>query len=70
MPRFIDLTASKTYASKANAIKAVEKKFGDRDDMKHLRYFIYTDDNGRFFPIFLGEAAIQAMVHFHFSVAF
>lgn len=64
-----DLTPTKTYATKANAIKAVEdKNFPDYVNGRPLRYFVTTDDTGRHFPIFMGEVAIQAGVHFHFSV--
>lgn len=65
MARLIDFETTKTYATVANAIKAVEKK-GFSDD---LRYFIHRDEaTGRYFPIFIGEKAIQHMVHFHFHV--
>lgn len=64
MARLITLEANKTYATPENAVKAVEKKnFPD-----NLRYIIHQSADGRFFPVFLGEAAIQAMVHFHFNV--
>ena len=65
MARLITFETTKTYASVENAIKAVEKK-GFSDD---LRYFIHRDEaTGRYFPIFIGEKAIQKMVHFHFHV--
>ena len=66
MPRLIDLSSSKTYATKANAIKAVEKFFGD--NRPELRYTIYRNDEGRFFPVFLGTDALHAGIHFHFTV--
>lgn len=68
MARFIKLEPNKTYATEANAIKAVEKKFPnvDGDD---LTYFLQRTEDGRFFPVFIGERALQRMVHFHFHVA-
>jgi hypothetical protein len=68
MPAF-RIVANKTYASEANAIKAAEAKFGEQN----LRYFIMTEKDEityttRYFPVFVGEAAIRAGVHFHFNV--
>lgn len=73
MAQLINIEPVKTYATRENAIKAVEKKgFTDsvtiRGIEQNLRYFIHTHTDGRFFPIFLGEAAVQAGVHFHFNV--
>ena len=54
---------SKTYASEANADKAVANAgFSD------LRHFMMQDDAGRFFPVFVGQDAVHAGVHFHFHV--
>ncbi len=64
----IELTPNKTYATRENAIKAVQKKFGDREFDKNCWYFIHTHTDGRFFPVFVGERAIQAGVHFSFNV--
>lgn len=67
MATLIKLQANKTYATPANAVAAVEKKIGHKADGQ--TYIMMTDDNGRFFPVFLGERAIQAGIHFHFNVA-
>lgn len=65
MARLVELQATKTYATKANAIKAVEKANIKED----FRYIIYTDEaTGRFYPVFLGEKCIQAGIHFKFHV--
>ena len=64
MSKLVKLEAAKTYATEANAIKAFESKFAGRD----VRYIIMKTDDGRFFPVGLGEKALQAMVHFHFNV--
>lgn len=64
MARKTEIVANKTYATEANAIKAVEKVgFSD-----NLRYFVMRTAEGRFFPVFIGMAAIEAGVHFHFNV--
>lgn len=62
----VEFKVTKTYATKVNAVKAAEAKYGQHD----LRYFIMPTDDGRFFPVFLGEAAVQAGVHFDFHVTF
>ncbi|MBY0262949.1 MAG: hypothetical protein K2Q20_11430 [Phycisphaerales bacterium] len=68
----IVLNATKTYATEANAEKAVAAA-GASD----LRYFIHRNEAGRFFPVFLmGQTdsngkpttAMQMGVHFHFTV--
>ncbi len=67
MAQLIKLEANKTYATEANAVKAVEKKFPAADN-DGLRYLIQQDSSGRFFPVFIGQSAVQAGVHFHFNV--
>lgn len=64
MLTLIKIEPTKTYKTEANAIKAAEAKFGGRG----LRYFIALHTDGRHFPVFLGEAAVQEGVHFHFNV--
>jgi TPP-dependent pyruvate/acetoin dehydrogenase alpha subunit len=64
----IELTPNKTYATRENAIKAVEKKFGTREFERNCWYFVAQHTDGRFFPVFVGERAIQAGIHFHFNV--
>lgn len=54
----------KTYAYKENAIKAAEAAYGEHN----LRYLVMENDEGRWVPIFIGQAAVQAGVHFHFTV--
>ena len=54
----------KTYATEASATKAAEAKFGKTD----LRYLMMKTEEGRFYPLFIGEPAVKAGVHFHFCV--
>jgi hypothetical protein len=65
MAKLIKLECNKSYATEANAIKAVEKKYGDDFG---LRYIIMKTDDNRFFPVFIGQKALQEMVHFNFNV--
>ena len=72
MARQVKLQTNKSgtgvsYATEANAIKAVEKKFPEAGN-DGLRYIIMTNDEGRFFPVFIGQDALKAGVHFHFHV--
>lgn len=66
MARMILMETTKTYSSEANAIRAVEKKYPKIDD--GLRYFIVRNEHGRYFPVFVGESAIEMGVHFDFKV--
>ncbi|CAB4153053.1 hypothetical protein UFOVP605_38 [uncultured Caudovirales phage] len=54
-------TTTKTYATEANAVAAVNKAFTGEDN---LRYMIVTNKDGRFVPVFLGQQALTAGVHF------
>lgn len=63
MNREFQIVAPKTYASKENARKAVAKK-----GLENNRHFIMTNDEGRYFPVFVGTDAIQNGIHFHFNV--
>ena len=58
------LTPQKTYATEANAIKAVEEKFSEAS----FQYTIVNDLHGRFYPICMGNGAVQAGAHFYFIV--
>jgi len=62
--QLVRITPVKTYATEASAIKAAEAKFGQTD----LRYLVMEADEGRFYPLFIGESAVQAGAHFHFCV--
>ena len=63
MNREFTITAPKTYASRENARKAVAKIGAER-----LRHFIMQNDEGRFFPVFVGQEAVQEGIHLHFNV--
>jgi hypothetical protein len=63
----IKLEPVKTYATEANAIKAVEKLIKP-ELLPELRYLIYPHTDGRFFPVFIGLNALDHGVHFHFNI--
>jgi hypothetical protein len=64
MARHFAVKMPNTYASVANAIKAVEKT-----SFMDLRYVIAVDGTGRFFPLFIGsDELLQRGVHFKFAV--
>lgn len=68
----IEFDIKKTYASRENCIKAVEKVFGANQPhfgSADVQWLIAVNAEGRFFPVFIGERAIQKMVHFTFPVA-
>lgn len=64
MARLIKLEATKTYATEQNAIRAVEKVFGN----SNIRFFVVKTAEDRFYPVFVGQEAVSAGAHFHFSV--
>ena len=66
MAKLVTLEPSKTYATKGLAIKAVNKCEYPKD--WDLRYFIMPHDDGRFFPVFVGESAINHQIYFKFNV--
>ena len=67
----IDIQGTKTYATEKNAIKAVDKVFPNKiiaNEPGLIRYFIARNREGRYFPIFIGEVALQYGLHFHFNI--
>lgn len=63
MNRKFEINVNKTYATEVNADKAVAKAgFSD------LRHFMMKTDDGRFYPVFVGQNAAQRGVHFQFNV--
>lgn len=57
----------KSYANRKTLEKALVKYFGE--SLTSQRYIVVTNDAGRLVPVFLGQQAIQAGIHFHFCVA-
>ena len=68
----IQFDVKKTYATRENAVKAVQKLCGGNHDhfgSADARYLITITADGRFLPVFIGESAIKAGMHFYFPVA-
>lgn len=65
----IQIESSKTYATRANAVKAVEAVFGPSEwNSDQIWYIIAALPDGRFAPVFIGERAAQRGIHFKFNV--
>lgn len=67
MPRRFIPETKQTYATVENAVKAVEKKYGSDDLHQNQTYIIAVAEDGRFVPVFIGERAVQAGIHIHFT---
>lgn len=67
MARLLTITPNKTYASEANAVKAVEK-VAPAADNDGMMYFIQRTPEGRFFPVFFGNLAVAQRMFTHFNV--
>lgn len=66
MPKLLELTPARTYATHTNAVKAVHKHFGEA--CPNLRFMVLQTPDKRYYPVFIGQEAVTAMVHFHFCV--
>lgn len=63
MNREFSITTDKTYKTIDTARRAVAKA-----GFETFCHFFMTNEEGRFFPVFVGLEAAQAGVHFHFNV--
>jgi len=63
MSRQFNIAMPKTYATPANAQKAVEKTV-----FRNYDYVIAVDATGRYFPLFVGQSALQSGVHLKFAI--
>jgi len=63
----ITLTPTKSYATKANAELAIAK-YVPIDVLEGQTWFIMMGEDGRFFPVFIGMAAIHAGIFHRFNV--
>jgi hypothetical protein len=52
------ITSTRTYKTRDNAVKALEKVFGDQ--LPKVRWFIAVKPDGRFVPTALGHEHIPA----------
>ena len=66
----IRLTPNKTYATRENARKAVEKVYGPNEDLQgsaDLRWLLVQTEDGRWFPVFVGEQALRYQAFARFA---
>ena len=69
MSKHITLTPTRTYATEQNAVKAALKVYPDSIPANEgLRFITMQTPEGRWFPVFVGQKAVERMVHFHFNV--
>lgn len=69
MAKHFEIEFNKTYATKGNAIKAVEKTGFDKvNDLRYTVIPVEVDGKIRYGVVFVGMSAAQAGVHFHFNV--
>lgn len=69
MLNLFEIEPVKTYKTKANAIKAVEKVYPDAFKFnENVRYIINIHTDGRFYPVFIGQMALTYGAHYHFNV--
>lgn len=67
MNREFEITNKRTFASKDNARRAVQK--AGFEDLRHFIQIIEHEFDGlRYIPVFVGQEAVQRGVHFHFNV--
>lgn len=67
MPRAITIEPTKTYATVENVHKAVERVITN-PALANLRYMVQQHTDGRFYPLFVGMAAVEAGIFHHFNV--
>jgi hypothetical protein len=63
----IELTPLRTYATRENAVKAVHARLAP-EVIADLTWFVMPDSEGRFFPVFCGERAVQRFIFRHFNI--
>ena len=56
MANLLTPVPSKTYKTKQNAIKAVEKLYQKQD----FSFLVMQSDDGRFYPVCIGNSAVEA----------
>lgn len=67
----INIEFTKTYATKANATKAVEKKYPDINNMNQRWMIVPVELDkhpNRYGVLFIGTKALDIGAHFHFNV--
>lgn len=68
---FIPTPTRQTYATRENAIKAVQRLYGPDTDhfgAADVRYVLIQHDDGRWLPVFFGQSALEHGIHHRFNV--
>lgn len=60
-----ELTPTRTYANPANAQKSVDALVNK--ELQDTLHWYIAEKDGRFFPVFVGQNALQYGMHFHFN---
>lgn len=69
MSTHLVLVPTRSYATQENAIKAALKVYPDSIPANDgLRFVTMQTVEGRWFPVFIGQKALDRMCHFHFNV--
>lgn len=69
MSTHLTLTPVKTYATESNAVKAALKVYPDSIPANDgLLFITMQTPEGRWYPVFIGQKAVERMCHFHFNV--
>ncbi len=68
MATHVELTPDRTYAN-IKTMEAAMAKYPRVAENPDLRYLVLTTPEGRVYPVFLGEKALQEGVHFLYCVA-
>lgn len=71
-----EITPNKTYANMTTLERAVKRYIEavgrvarkNGDVPPHFRYIVMRTEEGRLFPVFLGQEAITWGTHFHFNI--
>lgn len=62
----VKIKPARTYKTEQNALTAVANSVPGQNP--NLRFILMQNPEGRWYPVFLGEPAVQAGAHFHFCV--
>lgn len=72
MAKNLNIEFSKTYATPANAEKAVAKLLGadhakTHDELRYMIVPVVVEESVRYGVLFVGNSALTAGIHFHFN---
>jgi len=68
MTRQILTNPTKTYKTRQNAVKAIEKKLANYHADTSVNYLVAVTEEGRFFPVVIGTTHVH-LIHAGLAVA-